>query len=53
MGSYSRGVRLLRTRDRLHSSGLISFGGQEFSKSLDILPMMLLEARSVPARVKT
>ena len=53
MGSYDGQIRLLRTRDRFHSGGLIFLGGQDFSKQLKILLMTLLEARSVPVRVKT
>ena len=35
-GSNGRRVKLLQTRDRLHSGGLISIGGQKLLKLLNI-----------------
>ena len=49
-GSYGREVTLLRTRDRFHSSGLTSHGGQIFSKLKNILLSTRLAAKSKPAK---
>ena len=53
MGMYGWQVGLLRAKDWFHSSGITSLGRDNFSKLLNILLIMLSEARSVSARGKT
>ena len=51
-GSYGGWVKLLRTRDMLHSGGVTSPCGQDCSKLLNILLLIHSTARFMPDTIK-